>query len=116
MSLPCAMVPMPATIDAPAPPDDPPQVMVWSHGFLVGPCSGLSVKPRIENSGVLVRPMIMAPLLQIGDNGGIAGCDVVLESDDAVGVCLTLDVNVDLDGDRHAVGHCHLDRRWPYAC
>jgi hypothetical protein len=58
----------------------------------------------------------MAPLLQIGDNGGIAGCDVVLESNDAVGVCLTPDVNVDLDGDRHAVGHCHLDRRWPYAC
>ena len=61
MSLPCAMAPMPAAIDAPAPPDEPPQVIALSHGFIVSPCSGLSVKPRIENSGVLVRPMMIAP-------------------------------------------------------
>jgi hypothetical protein len=55
------MVPIPAAIDAPAPPDEPAHVIVPSQGFIVAPCSGLSVKPRIENSGVLVRPMMIAP-------------------------------------------------------
>src|SRR5262245_42850379 len=61
MSLPCAIVPIPAAMDAPAPPDEPPHVMSGSHGFKVSPCSGLSVKPRNENSGVLVRPSTIAP-------------------------------------------------------
>ena len=52
---------MPDAIDAPAPPEEPPQVIVLSQGFNVGPCSGLSVNPRIENSGVLVIPMMIAP-------------------------------------------------------
>src|SRR5436305_15234106 len=61
ISLPCAIVPMPAATAAPAPPEDPPQVMSGSHGFNVSPCSGLSVKARNENSGVLVSPMTTAP-------------------------------------------------------
>ena len=61
MSLPWPIVPMPAATAAPAPPDEPPQVMASSHGLRVRPCSGLSVKARKENSGVLVRPMTMAP-------------------------------------------------------
>src|SRR6478736_9011035 len=61
MSLPCAIVPIPAATAAPAPPDEPPHVMSGSHGFSVNPCSGFSVKPRNENSGVLVRPMTIAP-------------------------------------------------------
>src|SRR5437899_246148 len=61
ISLPCAIVPMPAATDAPAPPDEPPQVISAFHGFNVSPCSGLSVKPRNENSGVLVRPSTIAP-------------------------------------------------------
>src|SRR4051812_18745167 len=61
MSLPWAMVPMPAATAEPAPPEEPPQVMSGSQGLSVSPCRGLSVKPRNENSGVLVRPMTIAP-------------------------------------------------------
>ncbi len=38
MSLPWAMAPMPDTTEAAAPPDDPPQLAVASHGFSVRPC------------------------------------------------------------------------------
>src|ERR1700750_380556 len=61
MSLPCAMVPTPAATADPAPPEEPPQVISASQGLSVSPCSGLSVNPRKENSGVLVRPMTIAP-------------------------------------------------------
>src|SRR5215831_17299771 len=64
MSLPWASVAIPAAMDAAAPPEEPPQVMAGSHGFSVWPCSGLSVKARSENSGVLVRPMMIAPALR----------------------------------------------------
>ena len=74
MSLPCAMVPMPAATAAPAPPDEPPQVISGSHGFSVSPCSGLSVKPRNENSGVLVRPITIAPaFLRLRTTGASEG-------------------------------------------
>ncbi len=39
-----------AAIDAPAPPEEPPQVTSAFQGFRVRPRSGLSVKPRNENS------------------------------------------------------------------
>jgi hypothetical protein len=61
MSFPFTMAPTPRAIDAPTPPEEPPHVIALSHGWNVSPCSGLSVKPRIENSGVLVRPMMIAP-------------------------------------------------------
>ena len=61
MSLPWAMAPIPAATEAPAPPDEPPQVIAASQGLRVRPCRGLSVNARIENSGVLVRPMMIAP-------------------------------------------------------
>src|SRR5258707_8423600 len=74
MALPCAIAPMPAATAAPAPPDDPPQVMSGSHGFSVSPCSGLSVKPRNENSGVLVSPTIIAPaFLRLRTTGASEG-------------------------------------------
>ena len=81
MSLPCAMAPMPAAIDAPAPPDDPPQVIALSQGFLVNPCSWLSVNPRIENSGVLVIPMMIAPaFLRLAVTGESAGAILSLKA------------------------------------
>jgi hypothetical protein len=61
MSLPCAMAPMPAAMADPAPPEDPPGVIVRSRGLWVRPCSALSEKMRIENAGVLVRPIRIAP-------------------------------------------------------
>src|SRR6516162_1798574 len=77
ISLPCAIVPMPAATAAPAPPDEPPQVMFGSHGFSVSPCSGLSVKPRNENSGVLVSPMTIAPaFFRLHTTGESDGDDV----------------------------------------
>src|SRR3954447_25398709 len=77
MSLPCAIVPIPAATAAPAPPDDPPQVMSGSHGVSVSPCSGLSVKARNENSGVLVSPMITAPALRRLRSTGASGGAIV---------------------------------------
>ena len=58
------MAPMPAATAAPPPPDEPPGLCCGLHGFLVGPCRGLSVKARKENSGVFVRPMAIAPALR----------------------------------------------------
>ena len=55
------MGPKPAAAAALAPPEDPPGLAASSHGLQVLPCSGLSVVARIDNSGVLVRPMTMAP-------------------------------------------------------
>ena len=52
---------MPAAAAAPAPPEDPPDDASACHGLRVRPCSGLSVVTRIENSGVVVRPITMAP-------------------------------------------------------
>ena len=61
ISLPCAMAAMPADNEAPAATDEPPQVTALVPGVQVRPCSGLSVNPRNENSGVLVMPMMIAP-------------------------------------------------------
>ena len=75
----------------PAPPEEPPQVIAGSQGLRVRPCSGLSVKPRSENSGVLVRPRMIAPAaLRLAATGEVARRDVVLAGDDAVGVGLAL--------------------------
>ena len=109
MSLPCAIVPMPAATAAPAPPDDPPQVMSASQGFSVSPCSGLSVKPRNENSGVLVRPMHdRAGLLEIAHDRRVGRRDDVHLRGHAVGVGPALVVDVFLDRDRHAVQQAEL--------
>ena len=61
MSLPCPIGPMPLATAAPAPPLDPPGVIAASRGLSVRPCSALSEKARMENAGVLVRPMMIAP-------------------------------------------------------
>jgi hypothetical protein len=55
---------MPAAHAEPAPPDEPPGEARSSHGLKVRPRSGLSVVARIENSGVFVRPITMAPALR----------------------------------------------------
>src|SRR4051794_26862258 len=52
---------MPTATDAPAPPLEPPGVRVLSHGLTVAPRSALSVCQRIENAGVFVRPITIAP-------------------------------------------------------
>src|SRR6201996_7232393 len=43
------------------PPDEPPGVLVLSHGLRVMPVSGLSVEPFQPNSGVVVLPRRTAP-------------------------------------------------------
>src|SRR4030095_14176163 len=56
-----AMGSMRAPTDAAAPPDDPPEMRVVSHGLLVGPWSwGSQVRDR-PSSQVLVRPKMTRP-------------------------------------------------------
>src|SRR5205823_9075587 len=55
------MGPNPAAAAAPAPPDDPPGDASGCQGFHVRPCNGFTVVTRIESSGVLVRPTMIAP-------------------------------------------------------
>ena len=61
MSLPWWMGPNPIAAAADAPPEEPPGDASSSQGLRVRPRNGLSVVPRIESSGVLVRPTMMAP-------------------------------------------------------
>ena len=61
MSFPWWIGPNPIAAAAEAPPEEPPGDASSSHGLKVRPCSGLSVVPRIESSGVLVRPTMIAP-------------------------------------------------------
>ena len=60
-SVPMAMGPRPAATAALAPPDEPPGVRPWFHGFFVTPNSGLWVAPIQPNVGVLVLPSWIAP-------------------------------------------------------
>src|SRR4029434_3935399 len=55
------MGPKPAAAATPAPPDDPPGDASGCQGFRVRPCNGFTVVTRIESSGVLVRPTMIAP-------------------------------------------------------
>ncbi|MCX6630191.1 MAG: hypothetical protein NTW28_21445 [Candidatus Solibacter sp.] len=50
-----------AAIAAASPPLDPPGVRATSHGLLVRPVMALSVSYRMSISGVLVRPITIAP-------------------------------------------------------
>ena len=61
MSLPWWIGPNPIAAAAAAPPEEPPGDAASSHGLRVRPRSGLSVVPRMESSGVLVRPTMIAP-------------------------------------------------------
>ena len=61
MSFPWWMGPNPIAAAADAPPEEPPGDASSSHGLKVLPRSGLSVVPRMESSGVLVRPTMIAP-------------------------------------------------------
>src|SRR6266576_2976787 len=55
------MGPKPAAAATPAPTDEPPGDASACHGFHVRPCKGLTVVARMETSGVLVRPTMIAP-------------------------------------------------------
>ena len=55
------MGPIPAATAAEAPPLEPPGVWSRDQGFSVRPYKSFSVNQRIENAGVLVRPITMAP-------------------------------------------------------
>ena len=46
MSVPWPIAPMPAAVADAAPPDEPPGVIALLRGFLVRPCSLLSVNQR----------------------------------------------------------------------
>lgn len=60
-SLPCASGLMPVASAAAAPPLDPPGVWRRFQGLRVAPKTSLLVSQRQQNSGVLLRPMTMAP-------------------------------------------------------
>src|SRR5699024_3841074 len=51
----------PAATNAAEPPEEPPGVCSTCQGLRVAPHASGSVTPLIANSGVLVRPKIMAP-------------------------------------------------------
>ena len=57
----CAIGSMRAPTDAAAPPDDPPEMRVTSHGLLVGPWSCGSQVSERPSSQVLVRPKMTRP-------------------------------------------------------
>src|SRR5271169_4694648 len=65
-----------------------------------------------ELGGVRETDDDRAGLLEIGRHGGVARRNVVLEGDNAVGVCLPLNVDVDLDCHRHPVklAECYAAR------
>ena len=98
------MAAMPAAIDAPAPPDEPPQVIALVPWVLRQPVQrivGKSAHRELRRVGHADDDRTR--LFQVGCHRRIARRDVVLEADNAIGVGLPLDVDVDLDGDRHAV-------------
>lgn len=60
-SVPCASAVMPVATATAAPPLDPPDVRVRSHGLRVGPHSRFVQAAPKANSGVLVLPIMTAP-------------------------------------------------------
>ncbi len=60
-SLACATAMTPAATAAEAPPDEPPDVRVTSHGLRVSPKSRLSVEVVRPNSGLVVWPNRVSP-------------------------------------------------------
>ena len=60
-SVPTDSGPMPAATAAAVPPDEPPGVLLGSHGLRVMPVSGELVSPLQPNSGVPVLPSSTAP-------------------------------------------------------
>src|SRR5205823_179334 len=60
-SVPSARGPRPAATAAPAPPDEPPVVLLTFQGLRVIPVSGLSVTALNPNSGVVVFPIRIPP-------------------------------------------------------
>src|SRR6185369_3807613 len=63
-SEPCATGPSPAATDAPAPPDDAPEVRSSFQGFLHGSPRKLSHMSLYPKCGVLVFPRMTAPALR----------------------------------------------------
>ena len=60
-SVPTLSGPSPAATAAAVPPEDPPGVLVGSHGLRVIPVIGELVSPLQPNSGVVVLPNSTAP-------------------------------------------------------
>src|SRR5579875_540351 len=61
VSVPNEPAQLPATTDAPDPPDEPPGIRVWSCGLRVGPKCALFVVPPQANSCVACLPSRTAP-------------------------------------------------------
>ena len=76
----------------------PPARDVGFHGLSVRPCERVPVIPRIENAGVLVRPMTMPPSVAGPDLRAILRGDQVAELRDAVVVGRPKSIGVDLGG------------------
>src|SRR5579862_1101621 len=75
-SVPCASVQIPVATATAAPPLEPPQVTPSFQGLTVAPKSSLSVYQRHENSGALVRPMMMAPARRRLAMEGLSSCAI----------------------------------------
>ena len=72
-------------------------------------CSGLSVKPRNENSGVLVRPTHDGPaFLRLRTTGASEGAMIFFCAVTPLGLGLALIIDVFLDRDRDAVQRAEL--------
>ncbi len=72
---------------AAAPPEEPPAEAVSFQGLNVRPCSSFTVVPRKENSGVLVRPTMMAPARRrLETTGASAGAITPLKATTPLGV------------------------------
>src|SRR4026209_2238183 len=72
---------------AAAPPEEPPAEAVAFLGLKGRPCSSFTVVPRKENSGVLVRPMMMAPARRrLETTGASSGAITPLKATTPLGV------------------------------
>src|SRR4026208_978657 len=72
---------------AAAPPEEPPAEAGAVQGWKGRPCSSFTVVPRKENSGVLVRPMMMAPARRrLETTGASSGAITPLKATTPLGV------------------------------
>ena len=72
-SVPRCRAPMPSTVAATAPAEEPPVVMRVSQGLRVMPVSGLSLVAFQPYSGMAVLPSMTAPVLAQAGGGGRVG-------------------------------------------
>ena len=72
ISVPWPKAHIPLATAAVAPPDDPLGVKLWSHGLRVWPCKSFLVNHFNKNPGVLLRPIITPPTVQMFETTGLS--------------------------------------------